>query len=208
MKRDAGSRTGRQRLPDEPGGQKMGRMMKCRRLILLAVLLSAAVFSSCGKKADAPSEKAAGGNDHAAVETDGGAGDIQTSPIPSDGSLPAFRFSGEPAYMNAILDYLTEKEGRHYEAGDVMIPNFLIFRAEDTDPENIRVWGSFWLMNYDLEGDSLKLKNGGSYAGLFTLKEAGGSCEVTGTDLAGNKESFEEDIERLFGVDEELRSAY
>jgi hypothetical protein len=183
-------------------------MMKCRRLILLAALLSAAVFSSCGKKADAPSEKAAEGNGLAAVETDGGAGGIQTSPISADGSFPAFRFSGEPAYMNAILDYLTEKEGRNYEPGDVMIPNFLIFRAEDTDPENIRVWGSFWLMNYDLEGDSLQLINGGSYAGLFTLKEAGGSYEVTEADLAGKKGSFEEDIERIFGVDEGLRSAY
>ena len=44
--------------------------------------------------------------------------------------LPEFRFTNEAPYMNAILDYMTDSERNGYEAGDVMIPNFVILKED------------------------------------------------------------------------------
>ena len=122
--------------------------------------------------------------------------------------LPAFRYVDDAPYMNAILDYMTETEARNFEAGDVMIPNFVIMGTDETNPDDIKVWGNFWVMNYDLEGDNLMMKNGGENPGLLHLKKTGTGYTVTGADMVGDGSNNAPDARRIFGTDEKLMRFY
>lgn len=122
--------------------------------------------------------------------------------------LPEFHFYDEAPYMNTILDYMKNNQGKDYDAGDVMIPNFLVLRVDESNPEDVKVWGNFWIMNYDLRGDNLFCKNGGSYPGLFHLRKTPAGYEVTGTDMVGDGSDYTPDVNRIFGVDQDLLKAF
>ena len=77
--------------------------------------------------------------------------------VPSGRNLPEFRYTNDAPYMNTILDYVKKTDGQYYDAGDVMIPNYIVLRADESDPQDVKIWGNFWTMNYDLQGDNLFL---------------------------------------------------
>ena len=121
--------------------------------------------------------------------------------VPSGRSLPEFRYTNDAPYMNTILDYVKKTDGQYYDAGDVMIPNFIVLKADESDPQDVKVWGNFWTMNYDLQGDNLFTKNGGEVSGLIHLTKTPAGYEVTGFDKVGDGSSYTPDMNRIFGVD-------
>ena len=123
--------------------------------------------------------------------------------------LPEFRYTEEAPYMNAILDHIKNTQGQYYEAGDVMIPNFIIMKADESNPGDIKVWGNFEIENYDLQGDNLFCKNGGSNPGLIHLRKTpAGTYEVTGADMVGDGSNYTPDVNRIFGADQDLLRAF
>ena len=124
------------------------------------------------------------------------------------GRLPAFRYTDEAPYMNTILDYMTATRGQYYDAGDVMIPNFIIMKTDESNPQDIKVWGNFWINNYDLQGDNLLCKNGGEFPGLLHLRKTPAGYAVIGEDMVGDGSSSQPDSRRIFGVAEDLMRAY
>ena len=129
-------------------------------------------------------------------------------PQGSQGRLPEFHYVDDAPYMDTILDYMVQTRGQWFESGDVMIPNFVIMGTDETNPDDIKVWGNFWVMNYDLEGDNLMMKNGGENPGLLHLKKTGTGYTVTGADMVGDGSSNAPDARRIFGTDEKLMRFY
>ena len=126
------------------------------------------------------------------------------------GRLPEFSYIDDAPYMNTILDYMMETRGQYFEPGDVMIPNFVILRTDDRNPEDVKIWGNFWINNYDLQGDNLFCKNGGEAPGVIHLRKtpAGSGYAVTWADFVGDGSNNQPDSERIFGVDADLMRAY
>ena len=45
--------------------------------------------------------------------------------------------------------------------------------VDESDSADVRVWGDFWVFNYNISGDTLKTVSGGDHPGLFHLVKTG-----------------------------------
>ena len=112
---------------------------------------------------------------------------------------PATEVVEATTYMTAVDDYLVNEFGKNYAQGDVCIPYAYVISANESNPEDILVWGDFWVFNYTLAGDTLKTASGGSHPGLMHVKKVENGYEVVGFDAvedgAGNLES----AKKIFG---------
>ncbi|MCR4751301.1 MAG: hypothetical protein K5852_03310 [Eubacterium sp.] len=134
---------------------------------------------------------------------------VSASEAESEGkeALPEFSYTGEDPYFDAILDYIRKTDGESFDQSQVMIPAFILLEEDATDPEDIKVWGNFWIFNYDLEGTTLMMQSGGEAPGLIHLKKTEYGYEVTSMDRVGDGSNYDPDMERIFGVKKELLDA-
>lgn len=99
----------------------------------------------------------------------------------------------------AVANYLENVIGKQYAEGQYSISSPFVISTDNGDLQDVKVWGDFWVFNYDLSGDTLKTISGGDHPGLMHLKKTGNGYEVTSfeavEDGAGNMES----ARRIFG---------
>ena len=100
----------------------------------------------------------------------------------------------EQAVRAAISDYLVSEIGKQYLKGELCIPTLMMIHEEDG-----LFMGDFWVMWYNVAGDTLKCVSGGNHAGAITMSKEDGKYKVTGfeqaVDGAGNVAS----AKRIFG---------
>ena len=100
----------------------------------------------------------------------------------------------EQAVRAAISDYLVSEIGVQYQKGELCIPMMIMIHEEDG-----LFMGDFWVMWYNVVGDTLKCVSGGNHAGAMTMSKENGQYKVTGfeqtVDGAGNVAS----AKRIFG---------
>ncbi len=100
----------------------------------------------------------------------------------------------EQAVRQAISDYLVGEIGEQYQKGEVCIPVLMMVHEEDE-----LFMGDFWVLWYNLSGDTLKCVSGGNHAGCMAISKADGKYTVTSfeqtVDGAGNVAS----AKRIFG---------
>ena len=113
-------------------------------------------------------------------------------------TLPAAETEEDP-YKEAICRYIVEGFGKHYDPADVSIPCVQIVAEETDDPEDIRVIGSYWIFNYDLNGDTLECVSGGSYPGCMHLKQTADGYVVTSCDVAADGEDYADSMKEICG---------
>ena len=73
-------------------------------------------------------------------------------------------------YLAAIEAYL-RTIGSQYTPGEVCIPCYTVVAINDSDTDYTRVWGDWWVFNYNIVGDTLKCVSGGNHPGLMYLKQ-------------------------------------
>lgn len=73
-------------------------------------------------------------------------------------------------YLAAIEAYL-RTIGSQYAPGEVCIPSYTVVAINDSDTDYTRVWGDWWVFNYNIVGDTLKCVSGGNHPGLMYLKQ-------------------------------------
>ena len=83
-----------------------------------------------------------------------------------DDILAKAEAAGEPPFL-LLLDELEE----NYEPADVSIPCPVIAKVDESNDDDIRVYGDFWIFNYTLDRDILQCESGGSYPGVIHLKK-------------------------------------
>ncbi len=110
----------------------------------------------------------------------------------------------------AVADYLVNVIGKNYAEGELCIPSPFVISSDFGNPEDVKVWGDFWVFNYNQSGDTLKTVAGGNHPGLMHLKKTDkgievGSFEVV-EDGAGNLESAKKIFGDQFEAFQEINS--
>lgn len=104
----------------------------------------------------------------------------------------------EPLQM-AIESYLVDSIGGRYAWGEVCIPysGFIVVEGEGLD--TVRVWGDWWVDNFDLVDDTLKCVSGGSHPGMFVLVKEADGYRVDVFDQVEDGSRCQPSAERIFG---------
>ena len=115
-----------------------------------------------------------------------------------NGRICAYKFQKkEDDPMAAIGRYMTEI-GSQYAAGELCIPYCLIAGTDEENPEDIRVWGDFWVYWYETAGDTLKCVSGGNHAGMMTLDYKEGTFTVTSFVQVADGAGYTPSAKRIF----------
>ena len=102
-------------------------------------------------------------------------------------------------YLAAIETYL-RTIGSQYTPGEVCIPSYTVVAINDSDTDYTRVWGDWWVFNYNIVGDTLKCVSGGSHPGLMYLKQNDThEWIVTSFDQVEDGSRYLPSAKRIFG---------
>ena len=94
-------------------------------------------------------------------------------------------FAGFDPLETGISAYVVDEFGPHYAQSDATIPVVNILTTKTTKQGETLAWGSFWVFNYELRGDTLFCVSGGNYPGVAHLKKSDkGGYVVTGMAFA------------------------
>ena len=105
----------------------------------------------------------------------------------------------DTTYELAIERYLVETIAPNYAQAEISIPNVAIIGVDESNTEDIQVWGDFWVFNYNVSGDTLKTVSGGNHPGLIHLRKIGKEYEVTSIDEVADGAGNLESAKKIFG---------
>jgi hypothetical protein len=105
----------------------------------------------------------------------------------------------ETNYFPAIDRYLTDSIGSQYAKGEHCVPIHSIVRVDERNAEDIKVWGDFWVFNYNQVGDTLKCVSGGSHPGLLHIRQTEKGFEVTAFDQVEDGSRYLPTAKKIFG---------
>ena len=112
-------------------------------------------------------------------------------------------------YLVAIENYLVNEFGKNYTPGELCIPNYSVINIEEPgEPSDstevitatdIKVWGDWWIFNYNIVGDTLKCVSGGSHPGMFQLEKEGDAYKIVAFDQVEDGSRNLTSAKRIFG---------
>ncbi len=105
----------------------------------------------------------------------------------------------QATYLTAIDSYLVSEIGRAYLQGTYCIPFHNIVEVDESNADDILVWGDFWVFQYNVSGDTLKTVSGGSHPGLMHVRQTESNFEVTGFDGVEDGASYLPTAKVIFG---------
>ena len=128
---------------------------------------------------------------------------VACQPQSSTSSSAASETSTEQQAQNTIEQvvdqYIVDTLGKQYSQAEVCIPQQIVTATDESNEQDIKVWGDFWVFNYNTAGDTLKTASGGSHPGLIHLKKVDNGYEVTAFDQVGDGSQFEPTAKKIFG---------
>lgn len=117
----------------------------------------------------------------------------------ADGTLPAYEYPGPELFYSVLYEYMTDELAKGYPESQVSIPCPVIVEEDESDKSDIRVYGNFWIFNYDLNGETLENTSGGSYPGCIHIKSTDEGYEVTSMEVVEDGSAFTESAKKIFG---------
>ncbi len=124
--------------------------------------------------------------------------DYEGTAVNSD-KIPAYEYPGPELFYSVLYKYMTDELGKGYPKSDVCIPCPIIVKVDESDKDDIRVYGDFWVFNYDLSGDTLENTSGGSYPGCIHVKLTDEGYEVVSMDVTEDGSGYSESAKKIFG---------
>ena len=117
-----------------------------------------------------------------------------TSKYEDPSNLPVYTYQGDEEYLDVISGYMVTDYAKNYgDQGDVFIPYSVVVERDESNPEDILVYGIFDIDGYDLRNSTLVTCCGGRNYGIFHLKKADdGTVTVTDAELPMTEEETEE----------------
>lgn len=129
-----------------------------------------------------------------------GCGDNDTKQQPKEENKQVVDNKVDAAACDAaVADYLVNAIGKNYAEGELCIPSPFVISADYGDPEDVKIWGDFWVFNYEIAGDTLKTVSGGSHPGLMHLRTTDGGYEVTKFEAVEDGSEYLPSAKRIFG---------
>ena len=101
--------------------------------------------------------------------------------------------------LTAIENYLTTNTASSYAPAEISIPCYTVVATQDGDTADIRVWGDWWVFNYNVAADTLKTVSGGNHPGVFHIKKTGTEYTVTAFEQVEDGAGFMPSAKRIFG---------
>lgn len=105
----------------------------------------------------------------------------------------------KPPILVAAERYLVDSIGKQYAPGEYCIPTIPMTCVDSADSTDVKVWGDFWVFNYNIVGDTLKCVSGGSHPGLMHMRTMGENYEVTAFDQVKDGAGNEASARKIFG---------
>ena len=105
----------------------------------------------------------------------------------------------EQALRDAISDYLVKEIGPNYQQGELCVPVLMMVSTEEESADQARVWGDFWVLHYNLVGDTLKTVSGGNHSGCMTVQKQGDKLTITAFEQTEDGAGNEASAKRIFG---------
>ena len=103
----------------------------------------------------------------------------------AEATLPAYVYPGNDPVEAAVSAYSVKISSGSYILGDLAIPAPVIHQTEAVDDSHLLVYGTFWIFNYSLEGDTLYMQSGGEHPGIMTLEKTENGWTVAAFEQAG-----------------------
>ena len=141
------------------------------------------------------------------------AGDENSDMTPNERAqkegLPPYKSAVSGSIEEAITLYLWKEFGfdEPNEPGAVNIPAYVIIKQSEVD-DVTKVYGDFWVYGYKLEDKNLSCINGGSYPGVFYLRQNENGYEVQSFDMLADGSGYEESLKKVCEGDEELEKSF
>ena len=102
--------------------------------------------------------------------------------------------------ITAVDRFLVDSIGKHYDPADFCIPCHNYIAVDETNADDILVWGDFWVLNYNQAGDTLKNVSGGNYPGLMHVRKIDDThFEVVSFDAVEDGSRNDPSARRIFG---------
>lgn len=118
-----------------------------------------------------------------------------------------FNYSGSDNYLKVICDEMVKMAKTNYGSDDVdfiFVPTPLVVKTDDSDKNDIKVFGDFWVYGYTMDGTIFTMKNGGSYPGCYHLKDEDGNISFVKFDVAEDGSGNYESLVKICEGDENL----
>ncbi len=123
----------------------------------------------------------------------------ESSDTSGSGKIPAYEYPGPELFYSVLYKYLADEFGPNYPDAQVTIPCPVIVAEDESNKDDIKVYGDFWVFKYDLNGDVLETSGGGSYPGCIHIKSTDAGYEVTGMDIVEDGSGFDPSAKKIFG---------
>ena len=116
-----------------------------------------------------------------------------------------FSYTGSDAYLKAITDEMVNSAKEFFGGqGAVEIPTPYVVKIDDSDKNDIKVYGDFYIYGYDMNGTIFNCKNGGSFPGCYHLQDKDGKVSFVSKEIAEDGSNNYSSLLKICGNDEEL----
>ena len=115
------------------------------------------------------------------------------------GALPEYSYPGPELFYSVLYDYLKENLMDGQNENETSIPCPVIVYMDESNNDDIRVYGNFWIYSYYLDGDIMKTSSGGSYPGCIHIRSTDSGYEVTDMEVVEDGQNYTESAKKIFG---------
>ena len=178
--------------------------MKKKTIILISLLMAAALvaFTGCGGSGSSSETEEATSVTEETSEAEEPTEAEKTSEAEApDGDASLYGYTGEDPAEAACYRYMVEEIAPQYtlNEGSVSVPAIVFVDTKDGEDGQTDIYGDFWIYNYDVSGDTLKMISGGDHPGVMHVEKDGDTWRVTGFDQVTDGDDFESSAREIFG---------
>ena len=175
--------------------------MKKTGKFMIAAGLSACMilsFAGCGGKKNTEQTTAAA---EAATE----ASTEQAGEAANTTALPYFQYNdiyglnGFDPVEAAAYDYLAFEAEKNYDPDHAMIPYVKVVGMDDSKPEDVLLYGDYWLWEFEKKGDVLAAVSGGHRPGVIHMERFGEGDTAVYSALSMDEALTDDENEKVFG---------
>ena len=116
-----------------------------------------------------------------------------------------FEYDGSDKYLKVVTAEMVKVGDEMFsDQGAVEIPSPLVVKVDDSDKNDIKVYGDFIIYGYVMNGTIFDMKNGGSFPGCYHLKEENGEVSFVNSEIAEDGSNNYDSLVKICGNDENL----
>lgn len=114
--------------------------------------------------------------------------------------LPEYEYPGPELFYSVLYDYILTDKGQYFDDNGVKIPSVNIIYQDESNKDDILVYGDFWVYTYTLNDQTLECEAGGDFPGLIHMaSDENDGYKVTKFEVVEDGSNFDESAKEIFG---------